>query len=449
MLVDGTPLNDQSSSRAQMLSNNYMVPRSLTRSSDPCVNYDRLPPPRPVSDGVKQAYDTYDYPPRRGDALFHPRASVPFPVSTTYDYLPKRDVPLPLRSDVSLTHDHAPHGSIPLPPRSGVPILCNSNDDDAVQVEILLPPRSDVPLSLQTNNIYDVPPHPRPLFPSSGDIHSAPPLPGSTGENDASTPVVEQDPPFPPPPPPTDEGSSSSSQQSTDSTDCPPANYSPPQGNVPPPSILFRRESKGSEDEMIPNRMYDMVLPNGGFPPRQNDERQELEETLTHEVPKQTMEEAVSSAPSSPKAQRYVNLCTMEEEEVPPPIDRSLKPCPPLIDRSSKPRQNQDENSTSLELSKSFSESPLRLSIDGSVPEDVFSPKEVPRLTSHSVHYTQVTFDRKKPVPTPRLGRVQASSPQHKRVNYSDIDIDALSDLSLSNGSYHKSCEEDVLELET
>ncbi len=269
------------SNRAQLLSNNYMVPR-LAR--DPLHNYDILPPTRPT---------------------------IPDGGHTHYDYLPKRD--------------------IPLPPRCG---------------------------DVGGASIYDVPPPPRPLIDTHIPTIDTPTLDILT----IDTPT--------------------SRSHSIDSTDCPPL--------LPPPQVIFRRDSKNSDSEMIPNKMYDMVwagqdefslLPS---PPH------ELEETLTDK----------SHRP-------YVNLCV---DEIPPPVNRTLKPsmAPPTIDRTSKPTDRR----TSM--------------------EDTFHPRELPRLTSHSVHYTQVSFDRKKPVPTPRTtNRTPTASPQ--RVNYCHIDITATNAPTLAS----------------
>ena len=277
----------RSSNRAQLLSNNYMVPR-LARASDPLLNYDILPPTRPA---------------------------IPDGGHTHYDYLPKRDIPLPPRCD-----------------------------------------------DVGGASIYDVPPPPRPL------IHTPSMDMPAMDTPSIDTPTID---------------TPTSRSHSIDSTDCPPL--------LPPPQIIFRRDSKHNDNEMIPNKMYDMVwagqdefslLPS---PPH------ELEETLTD----------TSHRP-------YVNLCV---SDMPPPVNRALKPgvAPPTIDRNSKP-------------------SDRRTSI-----EDTFYQRELPRLTSHSVHYTQVAFDRKKPVPTPRTNRTPSASPQ--RVNYCYIDINATNGPTLTEMS--------------
>ena len=303
------------SDRAQVLSNNYMVPR-LARMSDPLFHYDYLPPPRPATHSE----------------VIHPQ----------YDYLPKRDPPIT---------------DVPLPPRTA---------------DVPIPPE------VASVGVYDVPPQPRPLVPQPSMIN---------GTSDEAAAVVRRD--------------------SVDSPDCP----RPQQGELPPPQIIFRRDSKGNE--MIPNKMYEMVWAGEEdfvlvAPDDDEDDREELEDTLTVNKPT--------------KNRQYVNLCVLEEEEEgPPPIDRSLKPrAAPKIDRSNKPRSQ-----TTSEDDRDF------VSIEPAVfkqasldTEEMFSPREIPRLTSHSVHYAQVSFDRKKPVPTPRSNRTPTSSPQ-RRVNYCHIDIDA------------------------
>ena len=341
------------SDRAKLLSNNYMVPR-MARMSDPLHsnNYDYLPPPRLAND-------------------FHPH----------YDYLPKRDIPLPPISD------------IPLPPRSDVP---------RPKSDVPLTSKSDIPDTIVTKNIYDVPPHPRPLLPLN-DGASLCTVQGSPSHSSQTV------------------SGNNSRRQSLDSVDCPTpqdSNILSQQGNVPPPPIIFRKESK--EEEMIPNKLYEMVWSNEEFSFTDNS-RDELEETLT-----------VTNVDSD--GHQYVNLCVKEDEEVPPPVDRSLKPGgPPKIDRSNKPKGVVD--SDSITLSESLSES---LSVDSN-NEEAFSSREIPRLTSHSIHYTQVTFDRKKPVPTPRSNRTPSSSPQ-RRVNYCHIDIDATNNNSLNDSTAENNC---------
>ncbi len=339
-----------SNERAQLLSNNYMVPR-IARMSDPLYNYDYLPPPRPANDQ-------------------HPH----------YDYLPRRD--------------SQPRTDLPLPPRTDIPR-----------------PKSDVPLTsrqdiIDSNNIYDVPPHPRPLLTSISPAHS------------------------------------SSKRESIDSVDCPIEQDSNIlQGNVPPPPIIFRRESKGNEEEMIPNKLYEMVWSNQQFQ-FDNSEREDLEETLTinnnnddegdtlqcDEGAINQCDEGTTHQCDGSTTHQYVNLCVVEEEEVPPPIDRSLKPgAPPKIDRTKKP------------IKAAINDVNVAVVTNN---EEVFSPREIPRLTSHSVHYTQVSFDRKKPVPTPRANNTPTASPQ-RRVNYCHIDIDATNNITLNELQFNDSFDQE------
>ena len=345
------------SNRAQMLSNNYMVPR-LARTSDPLCNYDYLPPPRPAT-----AEGHYDYPPKRETSWV--------------------DVPLPPRSDM------------PLPPRL-----------------------SDVGVPHSTS-IYDIPPHPRPL--QASVVNTTPPISSTVDMMECS---------FLPP--------VCSRRESIESTDCP----TPLQGDLPPPPIIFRKDSKGGEEDMIPNRMYEMVWANeeqfafvpdssSAVPPVEDERQMELEETLTLQ----------DSQPQ--KNRQYVNFCVMDEEEIPPPVDRSLKPgAPPKIDRNSKPKGPPlpvvagDDVQTTLEKVVPPQEIPPNQCTTSN--EEIFSPREIPRLTSHSVHYTQVSFDRKKPVPTPRSSsqhRTTPTSSPQRRVNYCHIDVNATNNSSQTDAA--------------
>lgn len=403
-----------SSGGAQLLSNNYMVPRQA-RMSDPLIRYD-------------------------------PHHSVTRPKEGHYDYPPWRENPLPLRSDMPLP----PRSDLPLPPRSEVP----------------LPPRNIPHPGQSSSSIYDVPPHPRPIiYQHSNGIQSLSqemlptPLQAVTEtsprrKSGTGAEIRRQS------------GGSgcSSRRQSIDTIDCPILQQEnlPP----PPPSIIFRRDSKGMADEMIPNKMYEMVwaagnknleIAGGDLPTdRELDEdlAEDLEETI--KIDSSNDIEEIGAIPVVKN--RYVNLSMMEEEdEVPPPVDRSLKPYgAPMIDLPNKPMNvdeydgdttttdDDDESSLSQSLpSSTFRNlSQEKPSIVGGGSEEIFVPKEIPRLTSHSVHYTQVSFDQrsKKPIPTPRSNCTPNASPQ-RRVNYSDININTLSSslnaLNMSSSPCH------------
>ena len=128
----------------------------------------------------------------------------------------------------------------------------------------------------------------------------------------------------------------------------------------------------------------------------------------------------------------YVNIRIVEN--MPPPIDRTTKPCPPKIDRSTKPGRNSEGPSDSPDGSPPDLDS-KHDSIISEETEELFSPRDIPRLTSRSVHYCQIEFEKihRKPVPTPRTKLPSSSPPTaNTNVNYIDVDITALTALSMS-----------------
>ena len=162
----------------------------------------------------------------------------------------------------------------------------------------------------------------------------------------------------------------------------------------------------------------------------------------------------------------------------PPPIDRSKKPLqmsvPPTIDRKLKPAKQGDvESSDSSEgspperrwstVSPPYTKLPSDSTEDarGEESESQFSVSDMPQMTPCSTHYTQVDFnpDTRRPIPLPRklspnrsLGGAEGGLgggpergsgggggggggsallvPKPRRVNYTDIDIQATSQLS-------------------
>lgn len=136
---------------------------------------------------------------------------------------------------------------------------------------------------------------------------------------------------------------------------------------------------------------------------------------------------------SSPKDQTdsahgYVNLRLLgndddASEEAPPPIDRTTKPRPPKINGSKKHRPGHKKDIL-VDVAMETSEKHLSTTSMDTVDEP-FTPKDIPRVTSQSIQYCQVTFLR-KPVPTPRTkigGASPPAPPRSKRVNYVDVDL--------------------------
>ena len=149
---------------------------------------------------------------------------------------------------------------------------------------------------------------------------------------------------------------------------------------------------------------------------------------------------------------------------MPPPIDRSNKPQqtpvdtphPPPIDRTLNPARQ--KRATALSDSSEGSPQERHWSMHESLPytklneadspteetvrqesETQFEITEIPRVTVRSTHYTQVDFnpDTRRPVPLPRKtsqlsggGTPTSLVPKPRRVNYSDVDIQATSQLS-------------------
>ena len=146
--------------------------------------------------------------------------------------------------------------------------------------------------------------------------------------------------------------------------------------------------------------------------------------------------------------------------DLPPPIDRSTKPCPPKVDRSTKPdRRNStgqqyvaslpNDTPSSSSTPSASSHNSYASSVSSEF-EEPFSASDIPRPFHHSVQYTQVSFlplqqagpaqqqpqlvlsklsesqlypeqqQNKKPVPAPR-----SKSPRTPRnlPNYTQIDL--------------------------
>ena len=402
-------LNPTSSTqRAQLLANHYMVPRlargSLTlrqnydqpiarRHSDvsdthrcdhpphprPEDLYDHPPPPRPV--------DIYDHPPppRPVDVYDHPPPPRPEDV---YDHPPP---PRPV--DV---YDHPP------PPR---PVDVYDHPPPPRPVDVYDHPPPPRPV-----DVYDHPPPPRPV-----DVYDHPPLPRPVDVYDRLPPprpvdIYDR----PPPPRPVDIlqplDTSNTSLQSMNTSDCHPL-----------PCPLHP-----SDEEMIPNKMYDMIWKSiDGFKVLDHcEQNQVIDQTLytgdsSNHISQDDQVFKFPPHDSTDSGREYVNLEVLQEN-IPPVIDRSTKPsAPPKVDRSVKPTRCTNDDSI-----HQISESPNDVhSHNGSVSDEPFSPQEAPRLTSHSLHYTQVTFDRRRPVPTPRTNTTPTKISPQKRVNYSDIDL--------------------------
>lgn len=151
------------------------------------------------------------------------------------------------------------------------------------------------------------------------------------------------------------------------------------------------------------------------------------------------LQEATSTgtSPSSMESpHEYINVQQLAEGGVaPPPIDRSTKPVGPAVDRSLKPDRRTSEpmsvtgydiaDGETSPLEDSLSPSDFSVRPDGAQISEEFVPTDLPRLTSRSVRYTQVAFEKsKKPVPKPRSNAAKTSPPK-LRVNYTDIDISA------------------------
>ena len=365
------PLSNSTSStqRAQLLANNYMIPRLARGSLTLKQNYDQ-PIARRHSDASNIHRCDHPPPPRPVDVYDHPPPPRPVDI---YDHPPP---PRPV--DI---YDHPP------PPRP-------------VDVYDHPPPPRPV-------DIYDRPPPPRPVD------HPPPPRPVDVYDRlPPPRPVDIYD--HPPPPRPVDIlqplDTSNTSLQSMDTIDCHPL-----------PCPLHP-----SGDEMIPNKMYDMIWKSvDGFKVIDHcEQNQIIDQTLnTGDSSNHTsQDDQVFKFPlhdSTDSGREYVNLEVLQEN-IPPVIDRSTKPsAPPKVDRSIKPTRCINDDSI-----HQIPESPNDVhSHNGSISDEPFSPQEAPRLTSHSLHYTQVTFDKRRPVPTPRTNTTPTKISPQKRVNYSDIDL--------------------------
>ena len=133
---------------------------------------------------------------------------------------------------------------------------------------------------------------------------------------------------------------------------------------------------------------------------------------------------------------RYINVRQLAEGDAAPPVDRSTKPSGPAVDRSLKPDRVGSEVSFSgydipdgetSPSEDSCSPSDFSIRSDVALVNEAFAPTDIPCLTSRSVQYIQVEFEKsRKPIPKPRSNPIK--SPHAKpRVNYTDIDITATS----------------------
>ena len=166
-----------------------------------------------------------------------------------------------------------------------------------------------------------------------------------------------------------------------------------------------------------------------------------------------------------PTARDYVNY-QPQPEILPPPIDRTTKPCPPRIDRSTKPDRRNSTGQLGMinsppreipRMSPLHSES-SRISQASSLSselEEPFLAADIPRPVVQSVQYTQVTFKHKagigqlaelsdesstdqqaskKPVPAPR---------NKTSTHYTKIDLAATSALRFPDPIEESSSESD------
>ena len=203
--------------------------------------------------------------------------------------------------------------------------------------------------------------------------------------------------------------------------------------NVMPP-VNPHRFSRGSE-----------MLANGFMMPQSN--ASPLESPIS---PPALQQPDTSSASLSPSRAQRSDASPVDESSfvhIPPPIDRSKKPplipVPPAIDRNLKPGRKTDESSDSSDSSppktdkfsthEGYERQGLFDETEGK-EEVAFSMTDIPCKTTHSTHYTQVEFDpdRRQPMPLPRVAaptptdRAAASVvPKPRRVNYTDVDIQA------------------------
>ena len=155
---------------------------------------------------------------------------------------------------------------------------------------------------------------------------------------------------------------------------------------------------------------------------------------------------------------------------MPPPVDRSRKPHqlsptsphkprPPAINRGLKPghlevepnlSDSSDESSSGLpepnladslppytnlmQDNGSSSSTGSREEAEKEEQETQFSAAEIPCVTVCTTHYTQVDFnpDKRRPVPLPRkTSKASSLTPRpSQRINYTDVDIQATSELT-------------------
>ena len=148
-----------------------------------------------------------------------------------------------------------------------------------------------------------------------------------------------------------------------------------------------------------------------------------LQQHSTEEVmlelsrPPRVKERSISTSAAPSLYHDYVNVS--EFLDMPPPIDRSTKPpveAPPIIDRATKPGRKASESQLDFPDGATPDQDPVE-------KEDPFTSVDVPRLTSRSIKYIQINFDKnRKPIPVPRA-KVSAQP----RTNYCDVDMVATS----------------------
>lgn len=145
------------------------------------------------------------------------------------------------------------------------------------------------------------------------------------------------------------------------------------------------------------------------------------------------------STPFDHNPHMYINMQELLEGLPPPPVDRSKKPTPllaPRVDRSLKP-SHKGENSSS-EAAGSMGELPPDFPtrtdfVSGNASGD---DSDVPKVTKRSTCYTQVQFDpaTRRPIPLPRTGQPKPGAGV-RRVNYSDVDLEATKILAEKKSS--------------
>ena len=192
------------------------------------------------------------------------------------------------------------------------------------------------------------------------------------------------------------------------------------------------------------------MLPNGFMMAQSN--ARPLENPVSPSAPQQSDTSSASLSPSRAKGGDASLVDESSFVHIPPLIDRSKKPplihVPPAIDRNLKPGRKADESSDSSDSSppkthkfsaqESFEVQGAFDEAEGK-EEVAFFMTDIPCKTPRSTHYTQVEFgaDRRQPMPLPRVpaptptDRATATVvPKPRRVNYTDVDIQATNRLA-------------------